>query len=653
MLATEAQLYLPISEGTLSGVLDDTTDWENTVQALDMPEIASLFVLASLPKLCSHRHIPAERVLATTLESCNEQATSISLTALNHYALQNLNRTAVDAGFNLLPHFKIALLSHEAVKRRAYLSHTGQYDFGFQTRYRESLTDRPIKTIIGKRQGSLNAEQSRVYREFEAQQNEHLHIQGYAGTGKTSLVKSLLTMFGSSKACVLVLVARQIQLNALQVEFKNTPHVHIATFIDLANMLIPEDHTTAANQNMRDKHNARATMSDDAIIRQLGVQASGNHSAQQLIKVIRATVFRFCQSVDTRIMQKHIPATHAKDLDATVCAVVHHFASKLWQTLLLPPTKDFKPPIKGYHKIKWAALHGWTIPARYTHVLLDECHDLPPTLLQILARSPQARSTLGDDYQNLSGQTLRQTSNIRIREMVHSVRSGTAVEDIVNKIIVAHPSSMKAQFKGNTLSALDVDIYEKPAVPETPALILVNDNWGLFEWVQRLASQNINPQLKSSHADLNRFVQDCFELKRGGGSARHGELFRFKSWDTLADAYQHCAGFRRFNQLLEKGYAQKNWEQTYNRLLNAPDAHPYVISQIENVRNLEFDNVMLTPDIFESADKMSKAAFSASIYVCVTRARRRLLAPEMLHQWIEHISQTGWVDQKSNRGRQP
>lgn len=651
MLATEVQLYLPISEGTLSGVLDNATDWVNTVQGLDIPEIASLFVLANLPKLCEHQHIPAVRLLAATLESCNEQASSTSLSTLIKYALQNLNRLDVSAGYALLPSFKIALLSDEAIERRDYLSHSGQYDLGFQNRYSESLTDRLIKTRIGTRQGFLNAEQSRVYREFEAQQNEHSHIQGYAGTGKTSLIKSLLTLFGNSKACVLVLVARQIQLSAMRAEFKNTPHVHIATFIDLANMLMPEDHTSAASQNMRINRGARATMSDDAVVLQLGVRASGNHSALQLVQAIRSTVFRFCQSVDTSVMEKHIPAAQATSFDASTLALVHHFACKLWQTLLLPPTKDFKPPIKGYHKIKWAALHGRTIPVRYTHVMLDECHDLPPTVLQILARSPQARSTLGDDYQNLSGQTVHQTSCVRIREMVHSVRSGPAVENIVNKIIMAHPSSMKAEFKGNTLSTLKVDIYQKPAIPDTPALILVNDNWGLFEWVQRLASQNINIQLKSSHADLNRFVQDCFELKNGGDCARHGELFRFKSWDTLADVYQHRAGFRRFNQLLEKGYEQKNWDQTYKRLLSAPDSRSYVISQIENVRNLEFDSVMLTPDIFESADRMSKAAFSASIYVCVTRARRQLLAPETLYQWVERISQTGRVDQKSSRGR--
>lgn len=652
MSATEAELYLPISESTLSSVLDNLEDWETTVQALDMPEIASLFVLANLPKLCEHKHIHAERVLATTIESCTEQVNNSSLQELNNYALQNLDRDTVDAGFNLLSHFNIALLDDEAVKRRAYISHTGLYDFGFQTRYRESLTDTSIKTVIGTRPGSLNAEQSRVYREFEAQKNEHLHIQGYAGTGKSSLIKSLLTMFATSSAQVLVLVARKIQLDAFRVHVKNMPHVHAITFIDLANMLIPEDLTAGANRNMLKSRSNRATISDDAIIQHLGVKASGAYSANQIIQATRATVYRFCLSVDTRIMEKHIPAAFAATFDATLRAIVHQYACNLWQTLLLPSTKNFTPPIKGYHKLKWAALNGWTIPAHYTHVMLDECHDLPKPVLQILARSPQSRSTLGDDYQNLGGRSVRQDNSIRVREMVHSVRSGNAVEDIVNKIIVAHPSGMKAQFKGNPLSALKVEIYTKPVVPDTPTLILVNDNWGLFEWAQRLASRNITPQLKNHHADLNRFVQDCLELKRGGNSARHGELFRFRSWDSLTDAYKDNASFRRFNQLLEKGYGQKNWSQTYNRLLSAPaDTHPYVISQIENVRNLEFDNVMLTPDIFESADKISKAAFSASIYVCITRARRRLIAPETLQHWIEHISQTGWVDQKSSRGK--
>ncbi len=37
----------------------------------------------------------------------------------------------------------------------------------------------------------------------------------------------------------------------------------------------------------------------------------------------------------------------------------------------------------------------------------------------------------------------------------------------------------------------------------------------------------------------------------------------------------------------------------------------HAVSLIENVRNLEFDNVMLAPDVFDSVDTTSKAAFKS------------------------------------------
>ncbi|MFK7861954.1 MAG: AAA family ATPase [Granulosicoccus sp.] len=648
MLLTEAELYLPISEDTLQSVLDENVSWKTALQELEIPEIAALFLLTHLPELSGRKHPPAERLLADIIVSCNEQVENSGMTLFIEYASQQLTRHAIDAGFQLLPSLRIVLLDEETVTKQAYLSPQGVWDYGFQPQYRESLARQRIKTTLDGSQRILSSEQSRVYREFEAQKDEHMHIQGYAGTGKTSLIKSLLDMLGASGRRILLVAASKRQLDALSTDGQKMQHVQQCTFATLADMVIPPDLTSAANRSMRSRSAARATMPDDIIIRQLGVRAIGGYGAQQIIKAIRATVFNFCQSKEASIMEKHIPASYATTFDATLRAVVRQYANDLWNTLLLPPTKNFKPQIRGFHKIKWAALNGWPIPEQYTHIIVDECHDLPKPVLQILACSPQALATLGDDYQNLRGQTYQQASNIRLREMVQSIRSGRELENIINPIIVAHPSRVKTQFQGNTQSKLRVEYYQKATTPTVPALILVTDNWGLFEWVQRLTRQNINPDLMSDHKDLDMFVQDCIELKYRNSRARHGQLFRFNTWDNLATAYQNNAGFRRFNQLLDRGYEQKNWQQTYKQLTkNRHRTH--IVSLIENARNLEFDNVMLAPDVFDSANQISKAAFSATIYVAVTRARKRLIAPEKLRQWIEDISVTGMVDRKTAR----
>jgi len=60
----------------------------------------------------------------------------------------------------------------------------------------------------------------------------------------------------------------------------------------------------------------------------------------------------------------------------------------------------------------------------YTHVVIDESHDLPAVVRQILAASPQALATLGDDSQNLRGFVTQPSPLVRHREMTHSVRTG-------------------------------------------------------------------------------------------------------------------------------------------------------------------------------------------------------------------------------------
>ncbi len=98
MLLTDADLYLPVSESTLLTVLDDALSWKSALQTLGMPEIASLFLLANLSALREHKHLPAERVLAETVESCSQQVDRNGLPDLIDYVLQHLDRKAVDSG---------------------------------------------------------------------------------------------------------------------------------------------------------------------------------------------------------------------------------------------------------------------------------------------------------------------------------------------------------------------------------------------------------------------------------------------------------------------------------------------------------------------------------------------------------------------------
>jgi hypothetical protein len=555
-----------------------------------------------------------------------------------------LDRAKIREGYQLLSDFGIVLLEDEALKQGAYSTFDGQWDSSFRERHRTRLNE-PLQRISlpAGRQGVLTAEQTRIFREMKAQADDHLHVQGYAGTGKSYLIKSLLGMLRPTGASVLVLAERQRQLDALLAGTEEMAHVHPRRFDTLVSEMVPQALTDPTNRRMTRANYSSAPIPDSDVVRYLGVQSSGAFSPRDIVKAVRSTVAGFCYSGDSEIDANHIPDWCASSFDETTRQVVLHHATELWKAMLLPPSRDFQPPLRGYHRVKWAALRGWKIPARYTHVLIDECHDLAKPMLQILDASPQAVISLGDEYQNLQGRPQLRSNIVRQRAVTCSVRSGQSLEQIVNPIISAHPGATKLLFHGNPLSKTEIAYYDKAEVPDRPAVILVNDAWGLFEWAQRLATQNVDFELLSSRDDLNMFVSDCIELYQHGTRPRHGELFRFGSWDAVANRHHDNGGFQRIDRMLGKGYDNKDWTKTFARF-SKQSVNGTALGLIEDVRNREFDTVMLIPDVVDRAWNTKHAALAAassSIYVAITRARRRLLVPARLRSWIEEISGGG------------
>ena len=641
MVRTDAALYLPISERVLDPVLDEAESFHSVIAGLAVPEIAALILLQYLPKIKESRSPSPDLVLIEMIKSGNEQVRREGLAAFTAEALRVLDRVKIREGHQLLPDFGIALLDDGGLGQRGYLTGDGQWDNGFKERHEAQLTA-PLERINlpAGRQGMLTAEQSGIFREVKAQVDEHMHVQGYAGTGKSYLIKSLLTMLEPVGARILVLAERQRQLDALLAGVSQMPHVYPRSFGKLVGEMIPPDLTDQINRRMTRTNYSSATMSDDDVVRHLGIHSSGGFLARDLVRAVRGAVVGFCHSGDDEIYAGHIPDWCAYLFDEPTRRIVLHHATELWKAIISPLPRGFQPPVRGYHRVKWAALNGWKIPTLYTHVLIDECHDLSKPMLQILDSSPQAVISLGDEYQNLRGRPQLRSNDIRQRAVTCSVRSGQLIEHVVNPIIAAHPGGTKLPFHGNPLNKTEIVYYDKPQIPDRPAVILVGDTWGLFEWAQRLATENVDFELLSSRDGLNVFVNDCIELYQHGTRPRHGELFRFGSWDAVASRYHENSGFQRIDRMLQKGYANKDWAKTSTRFVTQ-SVQGSALGLIEDVRNREFDAVMLVPEVVDRAWNTKHAALAAassSIYVAVTRARRRLILPERLRNWIEEIS---------------
>lgn len=633
MARTDPALYLPISEPVLNRVLNDAQSLATAITDLGVPQLAALLLLQYLPKVAPHGSVFAERILIETIKAGQAKGAA----TFADEAIAGLDRALIRAGQRLLPDLGISLLDDEQLGQRDYLMRDGQWDSSSRERYqtREHEGRQHILLPSG-RSGFLTREQSRIYREIRTQSDDHIHVQGYAGTGKSYLIKSLLGTLGGAR--VLVLAQRQAQLNALLAGVSDLPHVYPRRFDALAREMTPQDLTDPINFRMSRPYSASAPISDELVIRHLGIRPSDTLRERELVIVVRGTVAGFCYSDDVDLEERHIPARHLSTLDAAARRSVLHHASEFWKAILLPPSRDFQPPVRGEHRIKWAALQGWRIPSRYTHVLIDESHDLDRPMLQILDISPQAVISLGDEYQNLQGRPQRRAVVVRRRAVMSSVRSGQLIEGVVNPIIVAHPGATKDPFLGNPLQRTEIVYYDRPNIPEHPAAILVSNTWGLFEWAQRLAAQNLDFELLSSRQQLNLFVNDCIELRRHGTRPRHGEIFRYGTWEELASANQNKPGFQRIDRMLEKGYTNADWRRTAERFV---EHSKFALGLVGDVRNREFAGVMLVPELVDGVWdvwKDSFAAASAALYVAVTRAQQRLIVPERLRNWLEEIS---------------
>jgi hypothetical protein len=614
---SEVGLNLPISERSLAAVLDQAREFPRALAPLEPAQLAALMVLQWLPRLQSDRSSSPEQILINALRGANEHVSRMGLDAFRDQLALQLDRAKIQAGFDLLAHFGIRLLDDDAPAAQA----------------REAVV------LPSGARGVLTSEQSRIFKEVRAQTDDHIHVQGYAGTGKSFLIRSLASMLEPSGGRVLLLAERQRQLSALLAGVGRMPHVQARTFERLVGEMMPAGLKDPLSVRMSRTNYDSPTPPDEDVVRYLVLQPVGNYSVLDLAKMIRGTLAGFCFSGDPQLEASHIPGWCAPYLDDSMRLLVLHHASQLWQATLLPDSPSFQPPVRGYHRIKWAALQGWTIPSRYTHVIIDECHDLSRSMLQILDASPQAVISVGDEYQNLQGRPQRRANVIRQRVVTSSVRTGRALEQVVNSIILSHPGTTKLPFHGNPSSRTEIVYYDKVQVPTESATILVHDTWGLFEWAQRLVSENIDVTLLSSSERLDVFVSDCIDLYQRGIRPRHSELFRFESWQAVAERFGENRGFQRIDRMLEKGYGAQDWAKVSARGLE-PRTRRCALGLVADVRNQEFDTIMLTPELVEQAwqsKSVALAAASSSIYVAVTRARHRLIVPERLRQWIEEI----------------
>ena len=599
------------------------------------PEAAAVMVLLRLPEWQEDGYRgreKAERLLQQLIAQAIEARKERFTEALQNALSKHFSPEAVQAGQQALEKLGIELLSQDDVEARRYLSAHGHWNCRFGERQKESQS--PLTYTVQAPSGQKRAvsdPQKRIVEVFRSEMNESMHVQGYAGSGKTHLIHTLVEHLNPSST--LLLAMSGAQLEGLKKRLNHSRLV-CRTFAALAKWVLAYNPTLNRH---RWQHRTRANFQvpDDIVAQRLGFHApKGMHPAQGAM-LARRTLMSYCYSEHEHIGFEHVPSN--VQMSPTDRSVVVRQTKTLWREMFTPSQPDIELPLRGYHLIKYLALTQDVIPPSVTHVIVDESHELSAPVLQLLDRSPQAVITLGDEYQRLQGGAPQSKPWIRQREVNASLRTGRGIESIINPIIEAHPGRTKTPFQGAGAHQTKVHRFDKPFIPEQPTTILVENEWHLFEWFQRLTQARARFTLLNGCAyQFEQFVRDCLGLFHDGVRPRHPFLFQYDSWDRLARAQQRNSSFIRIQQMLERGYGYADFEQSLaQQSTHAQRAH--WLGRVQDAKNQEFERVMLTPQLLNkdvTGGREAAAAALSQVYTAATRERYELFVPGHLMDWL-------------------
>ena len=635
-------LYIPVTNDSLEAILKVRESFRQNLKALPTDEYLGLVALQAVPDLSVETHAAEvlERVLAQTFDAQRTAAQHGGQEQFRANLITGLDYDKIEAGARDMYKLNLRFVDSDAIKNRSYLTSEGEWDFTFKDSYNIQLyaTNHYVKP--GYSSFMLTEEELRIVSTVAGENDNQVNIQGYAGCGKTYLIGAILETFksrGVKPKNILLLAYTSNQLFALKNKFKEPYHTF--TFANLATMITP-----AGYRRRNQKGDTSQYFDEQFFAEEFKIHPIATYSRQQLITMIFQTVKNFCHTVDDDIAEKHLPYWFQMD---DSCSPSHHqmaialvvaMAKKVWQKVL-QPSQGFTPQLWGYHQVKMAAMLGLAITEKYSHVIVDESHDLSPPMLQILDASPQACVSLGDCYQNLNGVQNHRLLNVHERTMTHSFRTGSALNELLNPLILSHPFNVKEPFHGDREIHAAVDYYRKADVPDSPACILVADEWGWLEWIQRVTSKGLSFSVIGDISPLDQFVTDIIDLKNKGKRPSHWAIAKFARWDALCAHFDHenNRGFRRVFDLLARGFSHQDWMATKAKL-KPMSKNVYVVDMAKRSRNYEFDHLMVAPDNIDILSATSRTRFAISssyLYVALTRVRYVLEVPVELRNWME------------------
>ncbi|WDY60222.1 AAA family ATPase [Pseudomonas sp. PSKL.D1] len=555
---------------------------------------------------------------------------------------QHFDREAFAMGLGMLGENGAGLLSAEVeYDVGELLDAEGQWNFQFADTYRQRATPlHPVHLTSLASDLRLSDQQNRLLREFISGVDESVAVQGFAGTGKTFLIHQFARLLAPQRTLLLALT--EGQLRALQARVKDAAAYTALTFGQLADEILNRD-LTSNGWRLRDPYRTKLSWrpQEAQVVKWLGIPDIGPLAARDVVALCIKAVRSFCRSADSQMQLHHLPwpGPGITPLDQEVLL---EKARLYWQELIRPSAREIQLPVRDYHRVKLLSLTAEVIDARFSHVIVDEAHELSAPMLAVLDRSPQAVIALGDELQNLNGLSPHHGHFIRQRCIDHSLRAGPAMDAVLNPLIQAHPAAIQAAFAGSAEHYTRVSFFDTVSVPQQPTALIVDDEWGLFGWFQRLTHQGVPfVLLQSARKDFELFVEDCIELYRYGTRPRHPMLFRYGSWQALEQDKGDDKAFAAVANMLRKGYTPEHFAKAKSRY-RWDKAPKLFLGRVSDVRNMEFARVMVSPELMVeptvAGNRNERARMLAGLYTACSRARHELIVPGGMLDWVKDQS---------------
>jgi hypothetical protein len=630
--------FLPITDETCALLL--AVDGAAALVPLSDPELAALLVIQNLAQ-AAEKDLTSdaiERVLAKLLAWSVDGQHSPGVGLLSE-AQRLFDPRQLYFGLKVIKGLKLGLLLPDEVKARDYLLPSGKWDVGYKVRHRLSNNPFSEQMVTPKGERWLSSAQDKLVRTFRANLDEHLHVQGYAGIGKSHLLGALIEYLRPGATLLLARTPGKLATlrQRLGADSDKKPGL---TFEGFARALLHAPRPQRATAPAKTPQGPNR----QAVALELNILGFRGHDAQATLNVCLKVLEAYCRSWDHSLSAKHLP--HFKQALPSVDAkVLLEYSSRLWTYLDRNPTWGSQTGFEALLLIKRASLAGCVVPARYSHVLIDESQDIPASLLQIVERGRQVLITLGDEYQQASGPVVKRQHEVRQRDVSYSVRSGRNIERLVNPLICVHSQKSKIPFEGASDAGVSIEHYPQDFMPPEGCVVLTASHWDTIKWAIQMQDANVGLRFLNVEAqqDFLRFMGTAIKLFKPdfysaeqNANGAHADFSEMSDWQQVSDANRFDEAFRWVEAELEKGFNIA--DMTRLSLSIGQSAKACTLMLAQDAGGMEFDRVLLTPELLTTERFKDVHAFDQRVcvvYIAISRAKMQLYLPYDVVEWVD------------------